>query len=328
MKFALPALALAAVLAAGQPAHAQWSPPIGTPQVVVAFDPLAGETPESVVVDRDGTLYISLALTGEIRKIYPDGTQESLAFLPLGVALPGAPLPGIMGALALGGDGTVYASLASADPDALGVWAVAPDGTATQLASLPPGALPNGIALRLGFLYVADAALGVIWRVPASGGAAEVYIDDPALLQVPGPIDIAPGANGLQFFGGELYVCNSSAWSIYAYPLDWRGRPGPRRLHAADVPCDDFAFDLLGNLYATTDPFNTLIFVRPDGSSEIVLTAEDGLDGPTSAAFGRTLGDFRTLYVTNAAFPFFSTTFTPSVMAIRVPIPGAPRWPF
>ncbi len=318
------AMTIAAVTAGGD-ARAF---PVGDSEIVVSFDPQAVETPESVVFDLAGNMYVSLALTGEIRKIAPDGTQTSLAFLPLGVAPPDAPLPGIMGALAIRFDGTLYVSVASADPALKGIWSVSPSGVTTQLANLPPMALPNGIALRLGRLHVADSALGVVWRVPVSGGQAEAWIDDPVLDVVPGPIAIAPGANGIQFFGGEAYVCNSSAWTIYAFPVDLAGNAGAPRVHAVGVPCDDFAFDIAGNLYATTDPFNTLVLVRPDGSQEILLTAEDGLDGPTAAAFGRTLGDFRTLYVSNAAFPFFTTTFTPKVLAVDLPIPGAPRWWF
>ncbi|HRE89649.1 MAG TPA: hypothetical protein PK095_10990 [Myxococcota bacterium] len=313
--------------ATGGPALGSPSWPVGEAEVVVAFDPSKIETPESVVFDLAGNMYVSLALTGEIRKIAPDGTQSTLAVLPLGVAPPGALLPGIMGALAVRFDGTLYASLASADPSQKGIWEVRPNGRARKLASLPEAALPNGIALRLGHLHVADSALGVVWRTSVHGGTAEAWIDDPVLDVVPGPIAIAPGANGIQFFGGEAYVCNSSAFTIYAFPVDLLGRAGAPRVHAVGVACDDFAFDLAGNVFVTTDPFNTLVLVRPDGSQEVLLTAEDGLDGPTAASFGP-LGQKRTLFISNAAFPFFTTTFRPSIIALDLPIPGAPRWWF
>src|SRR5262249_26650460 len=50
---------------------------------VVLFNPAAFETPESVQIDRRGNTYISMALTGGIRKIAPNGTQSRLAFLPI-----------------------------------------------------------------------------------------------------------------------------------------------------------------------------------------------------------------------------------------------------
>lgn len=328
LRSSLALAALTTLCAGAMPRAAHANFPIGDVDLVAAFDPSRVETPESVVFDLAGNLYVSLALTGEIRKIARDGTQSTLAFLPLGVAPPGAPLPGIMGALAVRFDGTVFASLASADPTQKGVWAVSPTGQAHKLASLPPAALPNGIALRLGFLHVADSALGVVWRVPVGGGEAEIWIDDPVLDVVPSPIAIAPGANGIQFFGGEAYVCNSSASEIYAFPVTGLGTVGPPRVHASNIPCDDFAFDVKGNLFVTTDPFNTLVLVRPNGSQEVLLTANDGLDGPTAAAFGVKFGERRTLYISNAAFPFFTTTFEPSVMAVEMPFPGAPRFWF
>ena len=49
---------------------------------------------------------------------------------------------------------------------------------------------------------------------------------------------------------------------------------------------DDFAFDKKGNLYATTNFDQRVVRVTPAGMTETLLTVDDGLDGPTSAAFG------------------------------------------
>lgn len=59
------------------------------------------------------------------------------------------------------------------------------------------------------------------------------------------------------------------------------------------------------NLYGTTDPFNTVLRVALDGTVEVLLTAADGPDGPTATGFG-VGADNKNLYITNAAFPFFS----------------------
>jgi pimeloyl-ACP methyl ester carboxylesterase len=77
-------------------------------------------------------------------------------------------------------------------------------------------------------------------------------------------------------------------------------RPGPGRAAGRSVICGDFAFDVNGYLYCATDPFQTVVKVAPDGTTELLLTAEDGLNGPTATCFGRR-GDGLELYVTNAA---------------------------
>src|SRR5262245_50197670 len=53
-------------------------------ETVALFNPTLLETPENIAIDGDNNLYISLALTGEIRKIAPDGSQSTFAMLPLG----------------------------------------------------------------------------------------------------------------------------------------------------------------------------------------------------------------------------------------------------
>jgi sugar lactone lactonase YvrE len=318
------ALAAAATLSAPAPVRADPPAPPGTLELVAAFDASQLEAPESVAVDLDGSLYVSLALTGEIRKIAPDGSQSTHALLPVGPPLtPCGAFIGIMGALALDPHGNLYATLSACDPDDRGIWKITPEGDAARLAALPPSALPNGVAYRAGDVYVADSELGVIWRAPADGsGPAEVWADDPLLEPSPG--HVFPGPNGLQFFHDEIYVANSDQFTILAIPVTG-GEAGPARVHAAGIGCDDFAFDVHGSLYCTTDPFNTVVRVDPDGSLEVLLTAADGLDGPSATAFGRTAGDNQDLYITNAAFPFFSTTHTPKLLKLSLDVPGMPR---
>jgi hypothetical protein len=53
-------------------------------ETVAQFNPSLLETPESIAIDHDNNKYVSLALTGEIRKIAADGSQSTYAMLPLG----------------------------------------------------------------------------------------------------------------------------------------------------------------------------------------------------------------------------------------------------
>jgi sugar lactone lactonase YvrE len=50
-------------------------------ETIALFDPAVPETPESIQIDRHGHIYISLAQTGEVRKIAPDGTQGHSVFV-------------------------------------------------------------------------------------------------------------------------------------------------------------------------------------------------------------------------------------------------------
>jgi hypothetical protein len=68
-----------------------------------------------------------------------------------------------------------------------------------------------------------------------------------------------------------------------------------------------------------------VVRLDPDGTVEVLLTAADGVDGSTSATFGRHGRNRKNLYITNAAFPFFTTAFTPSLMRLRLDVPGAPE---
>lgn len=295
-------------------------------ETILSFDAAKLETPENLVFDRAGNLYISLALTGEIRKVAPDGTQSTFAQLPIGAPLtPCSGFIGLLGGVTIDNRGNLYVSAALCDLANRGIWKITPDGHASVLAHLPAEALPNGITIHHDRLYVADSALGRVWTLPLAGGQATVWIQDDLLFTAPG--SPFPGANGIKVYHGEVYVGVSGAGTIVAIPFLHNDLAGAPRIHAhlpAPQGCDDFAFDVHGSLYCTTDPFRTLIRVDPDGSSHILLTAADGLDGPTATAFGIHGEDRFNLYITNGAFPFFSDTHQPSLMRLRLDVPGAP----
>lgn len=321
--------------------------PVPDPETEVefAFNPALGETPESVATDFEGNLYVSLALTGEIAKLDPSRNRSTVAVLDLGFGQPcPGPFPGIMGALAIEPfSKTLYVPVNSCDLSKKGIYRVEQDGTSTMIASLPPEALGNGIGLRAGKVYVTDSGSSKIYRADTSGtGApAEVWTDEP-LLTDPDPFDIIPGSNGLQFFNGKMWVANAGAGSIVAidldFPKDGSGniQPGPAevvfgppatnpKFETTSPGCDDFAFDIIGNLYCTTDPFQSVYSMNVYfGTTKLLFEVEDGLDGPTAAAFGRGY-DRKTLYISNAQFPFFPPTGQgPSILSAQMPLGGYP----
>ena len=299
-----------------------------TAETLILFDPNVPETPESIRFDRFDNAYITLALTGEIRKVANDGTQSTLAVLPIGAPCGGMfPPPAILG-LTFDFTGThLYVNLFACDPANSGIWEVDPTtGAAGQIVQAPSGSLFNGLEYHQGHLYAADMTAGLVWRVPAEGGNLELWSNDP-LLQEP-PTVPGPGPNGIRHFRGEIYVAVSNTGKVIAIPFEPGGTAGAGRVHAVLPPgqgCDEFAFDVRGSIYCTTDPSNTVVRLDPDGTTETLLTAADGIDGSTSATFGRRGTNRKNLYITNAAFPFFTTTFRPSLMRLRLNVPGAPE---
>lgn len=300
-------------------ARAVPGPAVGTLEVVATFDPSLADTPESLVIDSAGDIFVSMALSGEIVRVDADGQQWTHAVLPIGGPFDPATFSGIMGAMVIGPTDEIYVTVSASDPDDRGVWKVHPDGATEQVAQLPVTAVPNGIAKHAQTLYVADsAAAGKIWAVPLGGGDPYVWAEHPLLDSDPNiPF---PGPNGLQISHGELFVSNSNNAKILAFQFPQGGEPRV----VADVGCDDFAFDVHQNLYCGTDPFNTVLRIDPSGSVETLLDASDGLDGPTAVLFGHKSDHFG-LYIANAAFPFFSADPQPSLMRLQLGVVGAPR---
>ncbi|MEM7153102.1 MAG: hypothetical protein AAF799_09675 [Myxococcota bacterium] len=295
-----------------------------TVETVASFDTTVLDTPESVATDYWGNLYVAQALTGEISRIDVHGNVETLAWLPIGEPLaPCFDFIGGLGALTFTPWG-LYVNVNSCNEDDRGVWWVNPwSGNSAKVTSLPTDTFANGIAHRYGTLYISDSFNGRIWQASAFGGDAEIWVEDPLLDPVPNPFTPI-GANGLQFYGNEMYVSNSITGQIVAFPIEVGETAGVPRVHATlATPCDDFAFDLYGTLYCATNPVNSILAVYPDGETEVVLEGGD-LDGPSSAAFGR-WWDRHSLYVTNASFPIYPTSNgNPSVLRLQLDVPGYP----
>ena len=304
-------------------APAEAAPPsveVGLLETIATFDPSMGDTPESLVIDSCDNIFVSMALSGEIVKVDPNGLLSTHAVLPIGSPFAVATFSGIMGAMVIDRFDDIYVNVSAVDPADRGVWVVHPDGSSGLVANLPPSAVPNGIAKRGRTVYVADsAAEGKVWAVPLDGGEPYTWAEHPLLDS--NPLIPFPGPNGVQIFRGELYVSNSNTAQIVAFPFPEGGEPRV----VADVGCDDFAFDVKRNLYCGTDPFNTVLKVAPDGSVETLLDVDDGLDGPTAVLFGRFGVDRFKLYIANAAFPFFSDDPMPSLMRLSLEHRGGRR---
>jgi sugar lactone lactonase YvrE len=266
---------------------------------------------ESIAIAPDGRLYVSTGPDGGISIVEPDGRVTPFARIDVG---PG----GFMMCVAFDRDGALYASVNSANDSVRGVWLFAADGQPTRLAALPPGVVPNGLAIDArGNAYIADSFGGVIWQVPAGGGEPSAWLRHAWLTPRP-LIGRYPGANGLQLADGALYVAVSDRALLLRIPIAADGAAGSPEIYASGLPADDFAIAADGSLYLTTHPFNSVVKLARDGRRSVVAGPAQGVIGPTAAAIA---GD-GSLYVVTDGGLFRPSPGEPIVPGVVRLVPG------
>jgi hypothetical protein len=257
-------------------------------EVVVDYDPAAGEQPEGVAVDKRGDVFLGLGPLGEIRKIGRDGSESTLATIPL----PPDAFPGVLG-LAIDAPGNVYAAVSAGDAGTTGVYRIARDGSFSRLPGTGAIGFPNGVTLdKRGNLYVTDTTAGAVWRIPARGGAAEPWFQSP-LLEGDGSAGFGfpIGANGVAYRHNALIVANSEGARLVHIPIEPDGSPGVATVLAEDdalYGADGIAADVHGNVWVAVIVQSRIVRVAPSGDIETIATAADGLDFPSQVTFGKT----------------------------------------
>jgi len=270
--------------------------------VVSTFDGAAGESPESVTLDDNGNLYISLS--NVVRRRSPDGQWSVYGTLPIQVFVLG---------IKVGPDGAVYAASTSLDPSIQGafVWRFPGAGQVAQVyAELNHAGAPNDLAFdEDDNLFVTDPRLGVIYKITAGGGSPSVWLSDPSLLgnpDAPALIFSAQGVNGIAFDNKQknLYVGNLDYGRILRIGINKNGSAQTPVVFAQSpllVGADGIAFDKKENLYVAVNAQDRLALVDDNGVVSVI--AEGGLlDAPASVAFGTKGSDKRTLYILAGAF--------------------------
>lgn len=273
--------------------------PVSAPRILVHYDLAAGRQPENVAVEPDGDLDVVLSKALEVERVTPKGRQRVLATLPA-PADGGVHTPAVGFALATGivraPDGTLYVGYAAGDDTLTGIWRIRPGHAPERVVPLSAANLPNGLALdeRTGLLYLADSVTGTVWRAPLSGGTPTAWATG-ALLDATSFL----GVNGVKVHGGAVWVTNTDQATLLRIPIRRDGSAGAIQTRATGLGgIDDFAFvGRSDTAIAALNLQNEVALVRPDGTSSIVLTGQDGLEGPTSVA----LEDGR-LYVMSASY--------------------------
>ncbi|MEU6280969.1 hypothetical protein [Streptomyces sp. NPDC047028] len=294
-----------AVLALGLVAAAPATgaePLVTDARILTHFDLAAGQTPENIALERDGSADLTFAFARQIAHVTLDGDLEIRATLP-DVANPGTPVvhSALVTGIARAHDGTLYVNYATGT-SRTGVWRIPRDGgTPVQIARLPDDGLPNGLALdeRHGVLYVADSALGTVWRVPQSGGKATAWAKDTALDPLPAPPASGFGANGIKIHGNAVWVSDTDRGTLLRIPFGPGRSAGAVETRASGLAgIDDFTFPGRGDsALAALNDTDRVVLVGRDGTHTVALTQADGLSNPTSVAVRG-----RTVYVPSAAY--------------------------
>jgi hypothetical protein len=310
---ALVALAAAGAAVTSAPTAAAHEGPHGThaARTLAHLDLSADQQPENLVLQPDGKAAVTFALTGQVAEVSRTGEVRVLARLPV-------PEQGDTPVLhskvfAAGIDraaGSLYVALSTGRAEETGVWRITEGQRPVRIAALPATALLNGLAVdeRGGWIYVADSAQAVIWRVPLRGGTATAWYRSDALAPAAGFL----GVNGVKVHRGAVWATNLDTGSLLRIPVRWSGAAGTAETVATGLGAvDDFAFTGRGDTVLVTDiKADTLVRLGPDGRTTTVLTAAEGLSSPTAVAVrgGRAV-------VTSAAY---FTQQDPNITSVRL----------
>src|SRR3569833_189454 len=177
--------------------------------------------------------------------------------------------------------------------------------TLSSIVDIPEAVMLNGATTVTGkgskFILIADSIAGVIWRVNLETQKYDIAYTETA-TQPTEPFPPGFGANGVHTRNGFLYFTKANR-GFYRVPIHDDGTPaGPVKLFADLAPSDDFTFDEQGNAYVARGAADIIAKVAPTGAAASMnFTNENAnvlIEGNTALAFGRTLRDLSTLYVT------------------------------
>lgn len=292
--------------------------------------------PESVVCERDGTLWVSDARAA-VTRIAPDGTQTLL----------GDPLVEATGiAVAPGGD-LLVAALGGG-----GIFRVTRSGVTspflTEVEGRPLGASNYVFCDDRGRTWISVSSRSVPWHASISSPDPTGYI---ILCDERGARIVADGirfCNEIRIdpSGQYLYAAETMRSRLLRFPLRPDGSLGEREVFGPESYgpggfVDGFTFDARGNVWLALVCRNAICVLTPDGTphvvfedpqpdalaqvearladgsaglAELALCAGKTLQLPASIAFGGP--DLRTCYVGSLGM-----TYLPS---FRAPFPGIP----
>lgn len=276
---------------------------------------------ESVVVANNGDIYTADQATMNVYRITPKGRVSLIASL-FGPDYYDyyATYAGTLG-MEFDRKGNLWiATLDSLNTARHGIYKVTPGGQFELAVPMDNSVIPvpNSVAFDAQEnLYVTETYIGGIWKVARGEHVATLWLAHELLTPPPGGVF---GANGIVYKDKALYVANTDRGTLLKVPFNRDGSAGEPTVFAelldplgASIGPDGVALGRDGDsaVYATGIYSGQLVRVADDGTYEVVLDQDLGY--PTGAAFGKTQGENRTVYVAD-----FMSTFNdlPSVVKV------------
>ena len=135
--------------------------------------------------------------------------------------------------------------------------------------------------------FTSSTVRGAVWRVPALGGAAEVWFESPLLVGTGAfQFGFPLGANGIAYRQNAIVVGNTEAARLVRIEIEPDGSAGPAGVLAESpllLGVDGIAFDVHGDVWAAVIAQSTIVRVSPDGTITTVATAAAGSTGPRAS---------------------------------------------
>ena len=260
-----------------------------TVSILVDLDPASSERTviiENITADRDGTLYTSDRVTGNVLRIDPKSPKAVVVGKVDSRTVDGKKVDPSPGGILFDAKGDLYLA---AGPFSEVVRIKAADlnpakpGIAQTFATGVPGA--NGIAFdKQGTLFVSGGASGIIYSVGPNGGAAQAaaQIDKNVRTLPDGKATQAIVANGLKFdAAGVLHVADTSRGAVWKVVIGVDGKGGKPALLAQSPlleGADDMAFNSNGDMWMAVNELNAIVSISPSGVVKTI--AKNGSQGP------------------------------------------------
>ncbi|KAI1627247.1 hypothetical protein EDD37DRAFT_646934 [Exophiala viscosa] len=178
----------------------------------------------------------------------------------------------------------------------------------SKLTDIPQAAFLDGMTYvpSAKALFIADAQLGLIWRMDIQTGKYVVAVNN-TLTQKCHATDLE-AVNGLKYFDSTLYWTNSGCGWFAKLPIDTNGNPNgtaSKIYPNSELSLDDFAIaSSSGIAYLSASFINQVVTIGPDGKLTSIAGGLNSSDvaQPTALAFGRTSADLKKgiVYVTTA----------------------------